>query len=110
MTTNISSDKVKYILSKNDVPQTGHVVIDFYADWCGPCKKLSPYFSELSNQYPTITFLKVNTDNAEELAQLYDVQALPTIVFIHNNNVISMIKGFNVDALKKEVEQLSKEN
>jgi len=110
MTTNIHPiDKVIYITSLDQVPKTGHVVIDFFADWCGPCKKLAPHFSEFSNQYPSITFLKVNTDKAEEVAQFYEVSALPTLVFIYNNNIISMVKGFNLDAIKKELEELSKE-
>ena len=110
MTTNIYPlDKVKYITSLEEIPKTGKVVIDFFADWCGPCKKLAPSFSELSNQYTNISFLKVNTDKAEEVARFYEITALPTLIFISNNNINSMIKGFDLNAIKKEVDELNKE-
>ena len=81
MTTNIYPvDKVKYISSLAEIPKTGKVIIDFFADWCGPCKKLAPSYSELSTQYTNITFLKVNTDKAEEVAQFYEISALLAII------------------------------
>jgi thioredoxin len=111
MTTNIYPvDKVKYITSLEEVPKTGKVVIDFFADWCGPCKKLAPSFSELSTQHTNISFLKVNTDKAEEVAKFYDISALPTLIFISNNNIISIVKGFDLNAIKKELEELNKES
>jgi len=100
--------KVTEISELSQVPTTGLVVIDFYATWCGPCKKLSPVFSELSLKYSTVTFLKVDTDNAEELAKHYDVTALPSIVFIKNGDIISLIKGFNPTMLTNELEELIK--
>ena len=109
MTTNIFPvDKVKYITTLDEIPKTGNVAIDFFADWCGPCKKLAPHFSEYSNEYTNITFLKVNTDKAEELAQFYSVTALPTLIFIRDNTIISEMRGFNLDLMKKELIELSK--
>jgi thioredoxin 1 len=101
-------DKVIYISDKTQVPIKGKVILDFYADWCGPCKKLGPIFSDLSNQYSNITFIKINTDNAEELAKYYDVSALPTVLFINDGDVISIIKGFDSNKIKSEVEELNK--
>ena len=104
----MSSDKVTSITSLNEVPKTGCVVIDFYATWCGPCKKLTPEFSRLSNEYPNITFLKVDTDDAEDLSKHYGVTALPTVIFIKNGEIISMIKGFSLDNMVSELNELSK--
>lgn len=101
-------DKVIYISDKAQVPLKGKVILDFYADWCGPCKKLGPIFSDLSNQYSNITFIKIDTDNAEELAKYYDVSALPTVLFINDGDVISIIKGFDSNKIKSEVEELNK--
>jgi thioredoxin len=101
-------DKVIYISDKAQVPQKGKVILDFYADWCGPCKKLGPLFSDLSNQYSNITFIKIDTDNAEELAKYYEVSALPTVLFINDGDVISIIKGFDSNKIKSEVEELNK--
>ena len=104
----MSSDKVIYATSLDDIPKTGNVVIDFYADWCGPCKKLSPEFSRLSNEYETITFIKVNVDDAENLCKHYEVSALPTVIFIKDNEPVSIIKGFSLDKLTSELNELAK--
>jgi len=99
--------QVSLITELSQIPISGKVVIDFFADWCGPCKKLGPYFSEFATKYEKIIFLKVNTDEAEELAKHYSVSALPTILFINNGDVISIIKGFNVDRMASELEELN---
>ena len=106
----MSSDKVTYITTLDQVPKTGRVVIDVFAEWCGPCKKLGPEFSELSNnnKYENITFLKVNSDEAEDLCKHYDVSALPTVIIIKDNEIISLIKGFNLKVLISELDELSK--
>jgi thioredoxin 1 len=98
---------VTLVTDSSSVPKKGKVVIDFYATWCEPCKKLGPHFIELSNNYPNITFLKADTDKAEELASEYEVSALPTILFIKDGDVISIIKGFNLDKIKSELEELN---
>jgi thioredoxin 1 len=61
------------------------VVVDFYAEWCGPCKKIAPLFEAMSKQYKdTINFVKVNVDEAEDIANLYDVSSLPTFISFQN--------------------------
>jgi thioredoxin 1 len=102
-----SKETVTYVSELSDVPKSGKVVIDFFADWCGPCQKLGPHFLEFSKNYPNIKFLKVNTDKAEDLATHYEVSALPTILFIKDDDVISIIKGFNLDKIKSELEELN---
>jgi len=104
----MSSDKVTSITSKDQIPKTGAVVIDFYASWCGPCKKLTPEFSRLSNEYTTITFLKVDSDESEDLCKIYEVSALPTVIFIKDGEIVSMIKGFSLDKMVSELNELSK--
>ena len=100
-------DKVIYVSEISQIPQNGKVILDFFAEWCGPCKKLGPVFSELSNQYSNITFIKIDTDSAEELAKHYNVSALPTVIYINNGEVVSIIKGFNMDKIKSETEELN---
>lgn len=99
-------DKVTEITSLDEIPKTGKVVIDFYATWCGPCKKLGPFFSQLSLEFPDITFLKVNSDNAEDLSKHFEVSALPTVLFMNNGEVLSIVKGFNLEVLKSEMNEL----
>lgn len=110
MSSNENIDKIKYITTLDEVPKTGLAVIDFYAEWCGPCKRLEPIFSELSNndKYANISFLKVNSDEAEDLCKHYDVSALPTIIFLRDGEVVSVIKGFNQTVLESELDELSK--
>jgi thioredoxin len=100
-------DKVIYVSDLSQIPQNGKIILDFFADWCGPCKKLGPVFSELSNPYSNITFIKIDTDSAEELAKHYNVSALPTVIYINNGEVVSIIKGFNMDKIKSETDELN---
>ena len=59
------------------------VVVDFYADWCGPCKMLSPIIDELSKEYEgRVDFYKVNTDQEMELSSVFGIQSIPSILFV----------------------------
>ena len=68
------------ITSYDDIPMNKKVIIDFYADWCGPCKRIAPEFEKLAEKYTDVVFLKVNVDNSEKLSEFYSVSALPTFV------------------------------
>ena len=64
---------------RGDLP----TVIDFYADWCGPCKMVSPVLEELSREYRgKVNIYKVNTEHEQELAGMFGVSSIPTIIFI----------------------------
>ncbi len=57
-------------------------IIDLYADWCGPCKMIAPILEELSNEYPNLTIYKVNTVVEQELAHIFQIRSIPSILFI----------------------------
>lgn len=57
-------------------------IIDFYADWCGPCKMVAPILEELSNENPQITIYKVNTEVEQELSAVFRIRSIPSILFI----------------------------
>lgn len=60
------------------------VLIDFYADWCGPCKMISPVVEAVANENAGIKVVKVNVDDAQDLALKYEVMSIPTLVVIKN--------------------------
>jgi thioredoxin 1 len=98
---------VKVITEVSDIPAKGHVIIDFFANWCGPCKRIAPVFSELSEKVPEITFLKVDVDESEELAQQFSVSALPTFVVISNGKVVKRIEGADLNGIVEIIQTLT---
>jgi len=77
-------------------------IIDFYADWCGPCKAIAPVLEELSETYQgKLTVYKIDTDKETELSQLFGIQSIPTLLFIPMEGSPMMQKG----ALPKNVLQ-----
>lgn len=97
---------VKVIDSASEIPSKGVVVIDFSAAWCGPCQRIAPIYNELSEKFSSITFLKADVDESEELAEQYSVQSLPTFVFLRDGDVVQSIEGANVNALIETLEKL----
>lgn len=57
-------------------------IIDFYADWCGPCKMVAPILEELSVDYPEVIIYKVDTEAEQELAAVFQIRSIPTMLFI----------------------------
>ena len=84
--------------------RTSNVVVDFYAPWCGPCVEIAPHIATLAKANTQVTFLKVNMDDAEEdLAALYDVEALPTFVFLQGGEKKATVEGAMLGDIKKNV-------
>lgn len=80
------------------------IVVDFFATWCGPCKMIAPMVDKFSEQYAEkATFLKVDVDQLPELAQKYEISAMPTLVFIKNGNQIEKVVGANMAAVKQNI-------
>ena len=74
-------------------------IVDFYADWCGPCRQLSPVLAELQKEYGgKIQVYKVNTDKEKELAGTFGIRSLPTIVFIPLEGDPQAVMGFRPKA------------
>jgi thioredoxin 1 len=82
------------------------VVVDFYADWCGPCKKISPRIHELAQEHQgKISFLKVNVDEATELAEEYGINALPTFLIFKDGKEVKRITGADAESLVKAIKE-----
>ena len=69
-------------------------LIDFYADWCGPCKMLAPVLEDISNEYAgRVDVYKVNVDEEEELAMYFGIRSIPTLIFIEQNGKMHRSQG-----------------
>lgn len=79
-------------------------IIDFYADWCGPCKAVAPVLEELAKEYDgRLTIYKVNTDVEQELAAVFGIQSIPTFLFIPQTGMPMMQPGSFPKKVFKEV-------
>lgn len=82
---------VEYV-STNDFDQfieSGVVIVDFYADWCGPCKKLKPIFTQLAQSYKgKAKFAKVNIDHSRSVSKKYNVKKIPTVILFKDGKEI----------------------
>jgi thioredoxin 1 len=73
---------------------TKPVFLDFWADWCGPCKMLAPTFERLADQYgEQITFAKVNVDEVPEIANKFAIRSIPTLILLQGGNVVETLVG-----------------
>ena len=69
------------------------VLIDCYADWCGPCKMLSPIIDELAEEINTCDFYKINVDDASEIVEKYEIMSIPTILLFENGELKEKLVG-----------------
>ncbi|MFB6310664.1 MAG: thioredoxin family protein [Salinirussus sp.] len=66
---------------------------DFYADWCGPCKTQDEILDELEDEYPDVTFEKVNVDEEQDVANEYQVRSLPTLIIEADGEIVERFVG-----------------
>ncbi len=95
----------------NVLNKEGLVVVDFWAEWCGPCRMLGPIFEKVSNDaaYGSITFCKANIDEAREQSTKYQVMSIPTLLCFHKGSIVSQKTGaLNEDALKAFIDDARK--
>ncbi|MBO5020134.1 MAG: thioredoxin [Clostridia bacterium] len=69
------------------------VLLDFYADWCGPCRMVSPLVDEIAAENPQYTVGKINVDNEPELAAQFDVSSIPTLIVMKDGKIINQSVG-----------------
>ena len=85
---NVTSDNF------NEIKNSGKtVLLDFYADWCGPCRMVSPIIDAIAEENPDITVGKINVDNEIELAQAFGVMSIPTIAVLKNGQLVNKSAG-----------------
>jgi thioredoxin len=84
------------------------VVVDFYAQWCGPCKKFSPQFAAMKQEFKTVSFYRVDVDKNTEASEKYEIQSIPTLLLFVNGSMLKKIVGANERTLKKCVSDFLK--
>ena len=68
-------------------------VIDFYADWCAPCRAIAPILDELDKEYEGVDFYKIDTEDQPELAQVFQIRSIPSVLFVPLNEKPQMAQG-----------------
>merc|ERR1712170_155309 len=77
------------------------VLVDFFADWCGPCKMIAPKLEAMSSEFTNMVFLKVNVDDNEETAGKYDISAMPTFLIFKNEQKVDSLVGASEAKLRE---------
>ncbi|KAI8100931.1 hypothetical protein M9434_005315 [Picochlorum sp. BPE23] len=91
--TNSSKKKTKFSSFEEMVQQQEVVLVDFYAQWCGPCQMMAKVMSECSHDMKDVAFVKINTEKYQEIASKFQVSALPTLVLFKNGKPIRRLEG-----------------
>jgi thioredoxin 1 len=101
-TVNLDINQFEDTIANNDI-----LIFDFWAEWCGPCKQFGPIFEAVSEKHPDIVFAKVNVEEQQELAGMFQVRSIPTIVFMREKIVVYSNPGLIPEGdLEKGIEQL----
>ena len=98
----INSDEFK----KEVIEQKGIVFVDFYANWCGPCKIMSPMLDELSEEMKDVNFVKVDVDKNGSLASVYSISSIPSFHIFKDGKVVSQFVG--VKSKEDTIEEINK--
>jgi thioredoxin len=97
-TVDLTKDTFENTIDDNDI-----VLVDFWAEWCGPCKMFAPWYEEVSNAHDDVVFGKVDTEDQQELAASFGIRSIPTLMAFRENVLVFSQPG----ALPKEsIEEL----
>ena len=84
----LTSENFNREMANNDL-----LLVDFWAEWCGPCKSMHPIFTRMAKKYKRVRFARVNVDNAQDIARKYGVQSIPTFIMFKNGEIANTMIG-----------------
>ena len=114
-TIDVTKDTFEDIIQKNET-----VLVDFWAEWCGPCRSFAPTFEAMSEKYPDVVFAKVDTEDQQELAGAFNIRSIPTLMVFRDQiilysqpgaltanyleDLITQVNELDMDEVRKELE------
>ncbi len=120
-TIDITADTFEETIENNDI-----VIVDFWAEWCGPCKSFAPIYEEVSEKYDDIVFGKIDTEKEQELAAHFQIRSIPTLMIFREQvvlfsqpgmlnaaqleDVIGKVKEIDMKKVHEEVAKQQEEN
>ncbi len=104
MVLEINNENFESEVKQSDIP----VIVDFWAEWCGPCKMMAPVFEQLSSDFEgKLKFAKVNVDDNREVASQFGVRGIPCLVVVNKGSEVDRITGYAPkDVLKQKIEDI----
>ena len=102
MVNEVNDDNFEQEVLKSDKP----VIVDFWAEWCGPCRILGPRFEELSEEIKDVKFCKLDVDKNQQTSMKYNVRSIPTLLMFKDGEVAGNIIGaYPKDMIKQKIEE-----
>ena len=94
----LTKENFEEVITSNDI-----VVVDYWADWCGPCKTFGPIFEKVSEDFPNAVFAKVDTQNEQEIASMFQIRSIPTLMIFREKVVVFSQPGAVPEGALREV-------